>query len=405
MLDKYIDVILEVGLNLQPGERLHIRCQASEWQLARRVTEKAYEKGAGFVSVEWDDDRIDALALKYGDEGLSCAWPEWKNIITRELMDANACVLNLRSPFASAGGAQAPVERIMRRQMSRAAANAAFNTRVLEFDLRYCIAEVPNAAWAKKVFPSLDEETALQKLWEAVFHCGYADLNDPVSFWRRKQEEAVRRCEWLNAQEFEALHFKDPHTDLTVGLPPRHIWLEGGVSCTSDGVYFLPNIPSEENGGVPLRTGTDGTVRLSKPLVYQGIVIEGVTLRFEHGKVVAFDAESGKEALAGIIHADENACYLGEVALVPENGVIGETGLTFFSTLYDENASCHIALGESFPYQVGGMAGKSREEQIAAGINRSAIHEDLMIGTKEMQVWGLKNGSRTLLLSDGDWQI
>ena len=405
MLDKYIDVILEIGLNLQPGERLHIRCQASGWQVAHRIAEKAYEKGARFVSVEWEDDRIDTLALMHGEEGMACFWPEWKNVITRELMETNACVLALRSPFASEGGGQPSVEKVMRRQRSKAAANAAFNTRVLEFDLRYCIATVPNPEWAKRVFPSLDADTALQKLWQAVFHCSYADLDDPVAFWRRKQEAAARRCEWLNGQEFEAVHFMDPHTDLTVKLPPRHIWLEGGVRCSSDGIYFLPNVPSEENGSVPLRDGTDGTVRLSKPLVYQGMVIEGATLRFEHGKVVAFDAESGREALAGIVHADENSCYLGEVALVPENSAISETGLTFYTTLFDENTSCHIALGESFPYQVGGMAGKSREEQIAAGINRCSIHQDMMIGTKEMKVWGLKNGSRTLLLSGGEWQI
>ena len=405
MFDKYIDVILEIGLNLQPGERLHNRGQASDWKLIHRITEKAYEKGASFVSVEWEDNRIDSLALLYGDEERACTWPAWKNVITKELLDTNACVLSLRSPFANEVEKQPPIERIMRRQRSKATANDAFNTRVLEFDLRYCIATAPNPAWAKKVFPTLDEDEALQKLWEAVLHCSYADLDDPVAFWRRKQQEAIRRCRWMNEQEFDAVHFIDPHTDLTVGLPPRHIWLESGVKCSSDGVFFLPNVPSEENGSVPLRSGVDGTVRLSKPLVYQEMLIEGATLRFEHGKVTAFDAERGREALAEIIHADENACYLGEVAIVPENSAIGETGLIYYTTLFDENTSCHIALGESFPYEVGGMAGKSREEQIAAGINRSSIHVDMMIGTKEMKVYGLKNGKKTLLLADGDWQI
>ena len=404
MFDKYIDVILAIGLNQRPGDRLLIRGQVSEWRAVHRFAEKAYEKGAAFVDVEWEDSTVDSLAFRYGDEELACAWPEWRKAITMGQMETNGCILVLRSPFLS-GADDVPVEKIMRRQLSKAKAYDRFNTRVLEFGIRYCIAELPNAAWAKKVFPDLDPDTALEKLWAAVFHCSYADLGDPVGFWRRKQENAMRRCERLNGQEFDALHFLAPYTDLTVALPEGQIWLEGGVVCTSDGVRFLPNIPSEENGSVPLRTGVDGTVRLSRPLVYQGKLIEGATLRFEHGKVTEFDAARGRETLSAIIHADENSCYPGEVAIVPENSVIGKTGLTFFSTLYDENTSCHIALGEGFPYQVRGMTGKSRAEQIAEGINRSSIHVDMMIGTKEMKVYGLKNGLKTLLLADGEWQI
>ena len=271
----------------------------------------------------------------------------------------------------------------------------------------WCIAGAASPKWAHNVFPDLPESTAVAKLWEAIFHTVRVNSDDPteaVAAWRAHRQSFAERCAWLNDQRFDALHYTNAHgTDITVGLPTGHLW-NGGGDTTVDGAQFFPNMPTEEIFTTPDRLRAEGTVVSAMPLAYNGSLIENFSVRFEGGRAVEVHAERGQDVLQSIVDTDENACRLGEVALVPFESPIRDTGILFYSTLYDENASCHMALGQGFPDCYQGGLEMSAEDLLAVGVNKSATHVDFMVGTEDLNIDGIKpNGERVPIFRNGNW--
>lgn len=400
-LNKYFDVVFEIGLKLMPGQWLHITANVSDRPVVLLAVEHAYAFGAGNVTVEWLDNTVDAMRLRQADEQTATAYPAWKTAMYEEMLDAGACFLRLDSPFADPMK-DVSLERIKKMEQNRSRGTAHYNQLKFEFKVRYCIATVANADWAARVFPELPGEQALASLWQAIFHCCYADLDDPIGYWLEKRKKGNARAEMLMNTQFDALRFCDGRTDLTVGLPRGHHWV-CGCARSPEGVEYLPNMPSEECATAPDRNHVDGIVYSTRPLIYKDMRIEDFWLRFVNGRVVEYDARVGRDTLEMILTADENSSYIGEVAMVDGSAVIGKTGLVFYTTLFDENASCHIALGECVPMLVDGMVGKSRQEQLAGGVNRSCVHVDFMVGSDTMNIYGIKNGVQTQLFRNGRW--
>ncbi|MEE3424352.1 MAG: aminopeptidase, partial [Erysipelotrichaceae bacterium] len=256
---------------------------------------------------------------------------------------------------------------------------------------QWCILGVPSVEWARVVFPDLSDEEAFEKLGDAIFAVTrVSEDNDPIAEWEAHDKELMEHARKLNEYNFKELHFTSASgTDLTVGLVKDHIWA-GGCGKTPEGIYFDPNMPTEEVFCMPLKTGTNGKVVASKPLSYNGKVIEDFWFRFENGKVVDFDAKKEKEALKQLLEFDEGSAYLGEVALVPYDSPVSRSGILFFDTLYDENAACHLALGRPYPENIKGGEQMSKEELLAHGANDSLQHEDFMFGTADMDIDGIK---------------
>ena len=291
-------------------------------------------------------------------------------------------------------------------------ANMAFYTKMADLmgytmnnEGQWCVFGLPSVEWAKVVFPDLPEEEAFAKLEQAIFDVTrVTEDNDPIEAWTKHDEEMAAHAAKLNDYDFTQLHFtSELGTDLTVELVKDHIWVGGGCE-TPKGVYFDPNMPTEECFCMPLKTGTNGIVYASKPLSYEGKVIEEFWLRFENGKVVDFDAKKEKEALAQLLAFDEGSSYLGEVALVPYDSPVSKSGILFFNTLYDENAACHLALGRPYPENLKGGPVMSKEELAAHGANDSVQHEDFMFGTRGMSVDGIRaDGTSVPVFRNGNF--
>jgi aminopeptidase len=270
-------------------------------------------------------------------------------------------------------------------------------------EISWTIGVVPTAEWANVVFPELEEEAALAKLWESIKLATRLDHGDPLAYWQAYANRLEERTAWLNDQQFTRLQYRGPGTELTVELPKNHRWLGGGLK-NSQGVYFLPNIPTEEVFTAPVRNGVNGRVRNSKPLVYNGQVIDGFTLTFENGRVVQAEAETGNASLQALLQMDAGAAHLGEVALVPHDSVLSKLGVVFRNTLFDENASCHFALGAAYPFCIEDGVTMSKEERAGNGLNESVIHVDFMVGTAELDIDAVTVEGRVVpLFRNGNW--
>lgn len=270
----------------------------------------------------------------------------------------------------------------------------------------WCVLSIPTKNWAKRVFPNLSEDEALEKLWDAIFEATRIDLEDPVQAWQEHLDNLTAKVNFLNEKDFKSLHYKASNgTDLVVELPEGHIWAGGG-GLNAKGTYFVANMPTEEVFTLPLKTGVNGVVYSSKPLNYGGKLIDEFKIQFKDGKAVAYEAKQGQEILEDLLKIDEGAKYLGEVALVPFNSPISQANIVFFNTLFDENASCHFALGKAYPTSIKDGAKMSEEELEAAGVNNSLTHVDFMIGTSDMSIVGeRRNGEKIEIFKDGNWAI
>lgn len=400
-LISYANVILQVGLNIRRGQRLLIQADVSAQDFVHILTEQAYSLGAGAVYVDYNDPAVQALYVQHADDAALDCYPQWEPDKLQTIIDHDDCVLRLDSPFSEL---PAPADRAARAAAAKRTALQGYALARLRLQFSCCIAMIPNLNWATIVFPELPPEKALDALWNAVVRCCYADLPDPIAFWREKQNQSKRRADYLSEMQFEALHYVSPKTDLTVKLIPTHFWIAGGAA-TSSGQYFLANMPSEECATVPDCRSTEGTVYATKPLAYGGGVIENFWFRFEHGNVVEYGAKKGLDLLERILNAGAGATALGEAALVDRTAVIGSFDRLFYNTMYDENAACHVALGQAAPALVRAAQGKSMDEQLEMGINFSTIHVDFMISDAQTDVFGIKNGTEIPLMQAGLWVI
>jgi aminopeptidase len=406
-LERYMEVILRVGVNLQPGQSVAIggsRGVSLELaDVARLLTQKAYDLGAGNVTVTWSDPAVDRLWFERATSEALQASPKARVALGQEFIDDHAALISLIGvdPDAFAGIDPARMGVAMKTQ---AIAFSSIQQQISSGVIPWTIAALATPAWARKVFPDKAPDEALTALWEHIFHATRVDTPDPVATWKAHVAELTRRVEALDRAHFARLRYRGPGTDLTIALPARHRWLGGGAT-DSRGVFFVPNLPTEEVFSAPQRDGVHGTVRGTTPVLLQGAVVEGVSLRFEEGRIVAHDATRGREALSHLIETDEGSQYLGEVALVTSDSPTFAT-FPLYNTLYDENVSCHLAIGNAYPECVEGAHEMSPEQLMAAGLNSSAAHWDFMVGSPELEIDGeTTNGQRTPIIRSGAWVL
>ena len=402
-LDGYAQLLVRTGCALRKGQELVVQAPVERADFARRVVREAYDAGAGHVTVIWSDDAI--ARMDYLNVDL--AWfehvPAWKREQLDGLAQAGAAFLFLEGTDPMALDGVDPAKPAAARKASNTECRA-FRTG-LDFGRNvWCIAGVPVEAWAKKVFPGVSGAEAVYRLWVAILEVARADGDDPQGAWETHNATFEKNKRLLNTAAFDRLHYTSSNgTDLTIGLNRGGIW-EGGAGRTQDGTIFFPNMPTEEVYTSPDRMRAEGVVHSVLPLVHAGRIVRDFWLRFEGGRVVDYDAAEGRDVLQHIIETDENSCRLGECALISKNTPIRQTGLLFYDTLYDENASCHLALGTGFPECLPGGLDMDRDALLAAGINHSATHVDFMIGADDLDIWGIKaDGTREQVFSAGQW--
>ncbi|MEE8715896.1 MAG: aminopeptidase [Coriobacteriales bacterium] len=415
-LDRYAELLVRAGVDVQPGQELVVTCPVEAAPFCRRVVRAGYEAGAVRVTVDWTDDAVTRQTLERVPMGLLSTTPSWRRALLEDTAAAGACYLYLEGEDPDALAGVDPARP--------AAVRKARNTeclgwrRGMDFGRNaWCIAGVPTAAWARAVFPQVARErgddAAVLALWRAVLAAARADGPDPLGAWELHDREFDANLDRLNGHRFDRLVYRSSNgTDLTVGLTPRHVWAGGSARTTAPdaggtrfgGARYFPNVPTEEVFTSPDRLRVDGVVRAVLPLVHAGSVVRDLWLRFEAGRVVEFGAAQGREVVERILETDEGARRLGECALISKDTPIRRSGLLFYSTLYDENASCHLALGAGFPECYEGGEGMDIASLERAGVNHSATHVDFMIGADDLSVVGITaGGDRVSVFEDGTW--
>ncbi|MDE2063022.1 MAG: aminopeptidase [Bradyrhizobium sp.] len=401
-LDRLAEVAIKVGLRLERGQNLLVTAPTVALPLVRKVAEYAYKAGAGLVTPILSDEAITLMRYRFGpDESFDRA-ADWLYEGMSKAFAANTARLAIvaDNPMLLSGEDPAKVARANK---ANSIAYKPALERIVNFDINWNIIAYPSPSWARLVFPQDEENVAVAKLADAIFSASRVDRDDAVAAWQAHNEILRERREWLNAQRFGALHFSGPGTDLTVGLADGHEW-QGGGSTAKNGITCNANIPTEEVFTTPHARRVDGHVVSTKPLSYQGSLIENIAVRFEEGRIVEAKASRGEQVLNKVLDTDEGARRLGEVALVPHSSPISKSGLLFFNTLFDENAACHIALGQCYSKCfVDGT--KLPADQIAAqGGNSSLIHIDWMIGSDKIDIDGLyADGRRVPVFRKGEW--
>ncbi|MBQ9058929.1 MAG: aminopeptidase [Atopobiaceae bacterium] len=399
----YARLLIQKGVALKPGQELFVSAPIDSVDFVRMVVKAAYEAGARHVTLGWSDDEISRLNYENTPLDFFETFPAWKREQLDGLAAAGACFLWLEGSDPDALRGIDPTKP--------AAYSLAANTACtiyresIDFGkLPWCIAGVPTPAWSRKVFPDVSQEEACYRLWSTILSVARADGENPASDWDTHNAVFEKNLRSLNTKHYDALHYQSKNgTDFTLGLTDKHLW-EGGAALTTDGVRFFPNMPTEEVFTTPDCRRAEGTVFSALPLSHHGSIVRNFWFRFEGGQVVDFDAEQGKDVLRSILETDDGARRLGECALISKNSPIRETGLLFYSTLFDENASCHLALGKGFPECYEGGLDMSVDELLSCGVNNSATHVDFMIGSDDLTITGISaDGSETAIFVNGQW--
>lgn len=401
-LEQYAELAVKVGVNIQKGQYLLINTTTDTLDFTRIVVKKAYEAGAGRVHVNFTDGEITRSFYEHGAEDEFSQFPKWIVAQRDECIERKGALLwiDAEDPDLLAG---IPVNRISAQQKAAGEALINYRKAIMNDDIAWSIIAVPSKKWAAKVFPDLPEEEQMNALWEAIFKTVRIGEGDAVELWRNHIADLEERANQLNSKKYSKLHYKAPGTDLTIELPEKHLWACGS-SKTPEGVTFIANMPTEEVFTLPYKYGVNGYVSNTKPLVYQGNIIDDFTLTFEKGKIVEARAKAGGELLQELIEADEGAAYLGEVALVPHESPISLSGILYYNTLFDENASNHLAIGEAYPTCFEGGRDLEEGQLESLGINVSIVHEDFMIGSAEMDIDGiLPDGTVEPIFRKGNW--
>lgn len=402
-LRSYAELIARLGVNVQPGQEVIIRSEPEQMEFLEMLTEQCYLAGASKVTVEWRCQALQKLDIKYqSDEVLGRVepWEEQRLKEKSEKLPANI-YLDSDDPNGLAGIDQ---DKWAKAQQARYKVTKPYRD-AMENKYQWCVAAVPGVKWARKVFPGLDDETAVEKLWEAILKCSRAD-EDPMEAWRAHNARLKARCEWLNSLKLRRLVYKSEMsgTDFNVGLIPQMLFMGGAEGLPDSGVLYDANIPSEEVFTTPMKGDVEGLAVATRPLSYRGVLIENFSVRFEKGRAVEVHAEKNEEALRLMIAMDDGASMLGECALVPYNSPIRESGILFYNTLFDENASCHLALGDGYSSCLEDFEKYTLEETRALGVNESMIHEDFMIGTPDLCITGItEDGREVPIFVNGDW--
>lgn len=404
LLKKYAQLLVKKGINVQKGQVLVVNAPVEMTEIVRLIAEEAYKIGAKGVVTNYRDDQVKLSKLKYGsDEAIEFVL-QWQ-------ADGNTELAKEGAGFLSLVGTDPELlkdidsEKISKSTKAHSLSTKKFYELVMANVAPWCVAAVPSPEWAKKVYPDLAVENAVEKLWDSIFKMTRVDTEDPILAWDNHIKNIKDKVSKLNDYNFKTLHYTAPGTDLKIDLAQNHIWV-GAEDKDSFGRTFIANMPTEEVFTAPSKYGVNGYVSNTLPFNYSGSLIDGFKLTFENGKIVKAEAKVGEDILNKVLDTDENSRYLGEVALVPHNSPISNTNTIFFETLFDENASCHLAFGAAYPNNVKDGEKLSEEELEKIGVNSSLAHEDFMIGSSKLNIDGITfDGKIVPVFRDGNWAL
>lgn len=407
ILQKYAEFAVRVGVNIQPNQTLLISSPIETAFFARMCAKIAYEADAKEVVNIYNDEEYNRIRMEYTkDEVLEDIKPwqlaRYMDYYTEE---GSVAILNIsaRDPNIYEG---IDVKKVEKASQALSKAGLPWMKLMMSNKVQWSIVSIPTKSWAKKVFPDCEVDEAMEKLWDAIITASRAKSGDPVSEWEQHKKLIHSNRDKLNDLDLVSLHLTSSNgTDLIIGLADSHVF-EGGSGVSTKGVEFFANIPTEEVFSAPHARNVNGIVKSSMPYVYNGSIIEGISVRFVDGLAVEYSAEKGNDLLEMMLSSDEGAKRLGEIALVPKSSPIRQAGILFYNTLFDENAACHIAFGEGYPDNIKGGVAMTQEEREAMGLNYSLIHEDIMIGTDDMNITGETKDGRTIeIFRDGTWAL
>jgi len=401
-LEKLAEVAVKVGLQLQTGQDLVITAPVAALPLVRLITKHAYMAGAGLVTAFYSDEETTLARYRYGNDQSFDRASDWLYDGMAKAYASGTARLAVAGDNPMLLSEQDPA-KVGRANRANSAAYKPALEKISNFDINWNIVSYPNPSWAALVFPDDPEEIAVAKLAKAIFAASRVDVEDPIAAWAEHNANLAKRSSWLNGERFASLHFTGPGTDLKVGLADGHEW-HGGSSTAKNGITCNPNIPTEEVFTTPHALRVEGHVSSTKPLSHQGTLIDNIRVRFEGGRIVEAKASRGEQVLNKVLDTDEGARRLGEVALVPHSSPISASGILFYNTLFDENASCHIALGQCYSKCFVNGASLTQEQIKAQGGNSSLIHIDWMIGSRQVDIDGIKpDGLRVPVMRQGEW--
>lgn len=410
LLKQYAEAIVKVGLNIRAGQRLIITLAATRGvpyqfaPLVHEVTKAAYAAGAKYVEVIWSDEEMMRLRAEHAPKDSFSEYPTWQVDAILKMIENGDALLSIGGSNPDLLGSLDP-EKVGAMQRTHLQYYSKVSEKVTTNAINWCVVAAAGETWAKKIFPDLDAQTAQQKLWDAIFETTRIDQPDPIAAWETHIVNLRKRAKYLQAKQYTGLHYSASGTDFTLGLPSGHQWISA-QSMAQNGVMFTANMPTEEVFTLPDRNRADGIVTSTFPLSYGGTLIEDFQVTFEKGRIVKVSARKGEAALQRLVDTDEGSHRLGEVALVPASSPIAKRGHLFYNTLYDENASCHIAIGRAYRFTLTGGEELTDEEFVSAGGNVSLNHVDFMIGSPKMDIDGIKkDGSREPVMRQGEWAI
>lgn len=402
LLEKYAELVIRVGVNIQPGQNLMLTAPLETVDFARLLVAKAYDAGAKYVHVDWEDEQVTRIRYEHAADDSLSYYPKWLADMAEQFGEEGGAILRIKVPDPELLQG-IPSSKVSTAVKAAAQAREKHSAQTRNNRITWSLIKAPTKAWANKVFADLPEERRIPAMWEAVFQMNRVDRADPIAAWREHIDQLKEKQEQMNAKRYKKLHYRAPGTDLQVELPTGHLWLGGGDSNAA-GAYFVANMPTEEIYSMPHRTGVNGTVASTMPLNLNGQLVEGLTLTFRDGKVVRYEATSGLEHIENLLGTDEGARHLGEIALVPHDSPISRMNRIFYNTGIDENASCHFALGSAYPVNLEGGARLSKEQLLAKGANVSLTHVDFMIGSAELDIDGeLADGTIEPVFRKGNW--
>lgn len=401
-LYKYAELLVDVGINVKDGKKLYIRATSDALPLVRLVTKIAYERGSEDVRVSLGDDTLSRLNAQYKSKGELSSIHDFDVAERMYYSDEKAGFLSIISSSPELLKDIAS-DKLMAMQVASGKAFKEFSARTQSDYHSWCVAGYPSVEWARLVYPEKSDDEAVDALLDLILYTVRADVDNPVEAWIEHDKTLHEKVDYLNDKQFTALRYEGPGTDLTIGLPENHLWA-GASSTDSNGVSFMANMPTEEVFTAPDKNRVDGYVSNTLPLSHGGNIIDNFKLTFKDGEVVDYEAERGYDILKNIMDTDEGARRLGEVALVPHDSPLSNKGILFYNTLFDENASCHIALGSAYAFSIQDGKNMSREELDQKGLNDSITHVDFMIGSEDLNIYGLDaEGNESLVFKQGNW--
>lgn len=403
ILSDYAELVVKIGVNLQKGQGLEIVCPVEKREVAKALTIAGYNAGAKIVRIRWEDEEINKLNYTYADTDALTEVPKWLVASRNYLVEEGFCYIAVSADDPSAFK-DIPADKIAAVAKARGKALKKYSDAVMSNQIRWCVISVPTLAWAKQVFPN--SKDAVKDLAEAIEKTMRLDCEKPLQMWQEHIKTLDKRAEFLNKHNFSYLYFKSGNgTDLKVGLAKNHLWTSA-QELAKDGVKFVANMPTEEVFTAPHRLKVDGVLKSALPLCENGQIIDDFSITFKKGKIIDFTAKKGYETLKHLINTDEGTHHLGEVALIGKNSPIAKSGILFYNTLFDENASCHLAIGKAYPTTVKNGETLSKKELKSLGVNDSTEHIDFMIGTDDLEVIGVDDkGNAVQIFKNGEWII